>query len=156
HDLRSRCLLFESALRSGNEATMRARQDEIHQLEGEEGTFWRYAEAARLLYRAGKGDRAGLEQARQQVQAITRRRPDWPRLALLEAHLHEAEGRSREAADACARAVRLGDRRPDVLRRLARLLSEQQRFDDLDELLRKMPFEEVVANGLGPLASLIW
>jgi predicted Zn-dependent protease len=110
---------------------------DVRRLEGEEGTWWRYGEAGRLLLLARRGDAGGLTRARELVADLERRRPGWPRAALLVGCLHELGGESSAAAEAYLRAFRGGGRRPGLAENLVRLLAEQGRLDDADEVIRR-------------------
>jgi cellulose synthase operon protein C len=68
---------------------------------------------------------------------MTEPRPGWARVPALEARLEEAEGRPERALAAYLRAIALGDRRPEVIRRAAQLLTERGRRAEAAEVLRK-------------------
>ncbi len=53
-DLASRRTLLELALEGGDETLLAEVTADVRRLEGEEGTWWRYGEAARLLLRAAR------------------------------------------------------------------------------------------------------
>jgi tetratricopeptide (TPR) repeat protein len=136
-DLPSRLALLDLALQSGDEALLARITADVRRLEGDEGTGWRYGEAARLLLKARNGDAQAAEQARLRVADLVRRRPDWPRGALLQAYLHEQDGALTEAANAYSRAFRGGERRPGLGEHLTALLVEQGRLDEADEVVRQ-------------------
>jgi tetratricopeptide (TPR) repeat protein len=135
-DLPSRLALLDLSLQIGDETLLAGMVADIRRLEGEEGTWWRYGEATRLLMGARRGNGHRRDEARALVADILRRRPDWSRGAVLEAYLRELDGEPAPAADAYLRAFRGGERRPEVVERLVRLLSEQGRLDETDEVIR--------------------
>jgi tetratricopeptide (TPR) repeat protein len=91
--LRARLLLVEVSLSAGNDRSARAAIADLRRVEGEAGTCWRYAEAARLLAAAERGNRGGLEPARALLAEVARKRPGWSRVPALRARIESAEGR---------------------------------------------------------------
>jgi tetratricopeptide (TPR) repeat protein len=150
-----RILLFDLALRAGNDAKMQQQIGQIHDIEGQEGALWRYAEAARLVRLAEKGDKAGLPRAKQRLVEVGKRRPFWSRVSLLQATIQEVEGDSEEAIKDYQEAVRQGDRQPQVIRRLVQLLYERRRFVEADEVLRSLPEQTPISGDLVRLAAEI-
>ncbi len=136
-DLMSCLPLLDLALQGGDETLLDAVTASVRRLEGEEGTWWRYGEAARRLLKGRNGDAKEREAARVLVKDLVRRRPDWPRGALLQAYVHELDGDPSSAADAYLRAFRGGERQPGLAERLAGLLTEQGRLDDGAEVIRQ-------------------
>lgn len=143
-ELASRLALLDLAVLGSEENLLAQVTTDLRRLEGEDGIWWRYAEATRLVLKAERGatdDRrdAGplIERARARVADLVRRRPDWPRGALLEASLHELEGEPVAAAKAYLRGFGGGERFPGLTERLAGLLVEQGRLDEADEVIRR-------------------
>ena len=91
--LRARLLLVEVSLSAGNDRSARAAIADLRRVEGEAGTSWRYAEAARLLAAAERGNRGSLEPARALLAEVARQRPGWSRVPALRARIETAEGR---------------------------------------------------------------
>ncbi|HTU19758.1 MAG TPA: tetratricopeptide repeat protein, partial [Gemmataceae bacterium] len=143
----------------GGDATLLARlTEELRRLEGEEGTWWRYAEAARLLLSAQRGEqdaKATVERTRVLVKDLVRLRPSWPRAALLEASLHELEGEPAEAANAYLRAFRGGEGLPGLVERMTGLLVEQGRLDEADEVIRRFAEQTPPSADLARLGAEI-
>lgn len=153
HDLRSRVLLIDLALRSGKEADLDRLLPEVRRIEGEDGAQWRLGEAARLILRARQGARHDLPRARAYLTEAARRRPEWARIPLAEAAVDELEGNAERAIQDYQRAQELGDRQPAVARRLAQLLYERRRYGEADRALRgqeevsRLAAEVALANG---------
>lgn len=152
-NLRLRRLLLYRALDSDNEAAVRRLLGEIRSLEGEEGTLWRYGEAALLVRRARAGDRGGLDKARRYLVELASRRPAWPAVPLLEAEVAELEGNTERATDHYRRALSLGERQPEVIQRLVRLLYQQHLYVEAGEVLGKLRGEAPLLGNLGRLAA---
>ena len=108
-----------------------------------------YGRAARLVARGG------LAEAKTLLDELARRRPDWSRVALLQARLAERDGDSAAALDACRRAFDLGERRPDVARTLVRLLSERGRWEEADQVMRRLQEQTVIGGALARQAAEI-
>jgi pentatricopeptide repeat protein len=137
-DLRSRVLVLEAALHTGNDETIRAVVADLRRLEGEDGTWWRYGEAARLAAGARKGDAKRLEQARQMLAKVERQRPTWSRVPLLQAYLDEQEGNTRKAIAGYLRAIDLGERQPAMVQKVVGLLARAGRFLEADRIIRTL------------------
>lgn len=159
-DLPSRLVLLDLAVQGGDDVLLARIAEDLRRLEGEEGTWWRYGEAVLLLWKAqrsGSRDPGGadspLEPARVRVVDLVRRRPDWPRGALLEASLHEMDGEPTKAADAYLRAFRGGERFPGLAERLVNLLVEQGRLDEADEAIHQMEQQARLSASLARLGA---
>jgi cellulose synthase operon protein C len=138
HDLGTRMQLFDLALRAEDADALERLAGEMRRIEGDGGSYWRYARAV-CLYRQGKhGDRVALGAARRELAEAAARRPGWSRLALLEANLDEAAGEPRRALDGYLRAIELGDRQPAVVRRAVQLLYAHGRGPQADQLIEKV------------------
>ena len=128
---------------------------DIQRIEGEDGTWWRYAEAARLIALAGKGKREGLDQAGAYLAEVAKRRRDWSRVPLAEGQIQELLGHPDAALEKYQQAFELGDRQPVVIQRLVRLLFERQRFQEADRVIRGLQEESALPEGLSQLAPEI-
>ena len=154
-DLPSQRALLDLALRGGEETLLAQVVADLRRLEGEEGVWWRYGEAARLLLRVQRGERNRLDEARALAADIKHRRPDWSRGALLEAYVCELEGNPAEAADAYLRAFRGGEQPPGMAERLTRLLMEHGRLDEADDVIRKVQRQTALSVELARLGAEI-
>ncbi len=154
-DLPSRLTLLDLALRGGEERLLAQVVADLRQLEGEEGIWWRYGEAARLILRVQRGERSCLDEARALVADIKHRRPDWPRGALLEAYVCELEGTPAAAMDAYLLAFRGGEQPPGMAERLVRLLMEHGRLDEADDVIRKVQRQTALSVELARLGAEI-
>jgi tetratricopeptide (TPR) repeat protein len=152
-DLAARVRLLEVALHGGGDALVGRLTADVRRLEGEEGTWWRYGEAARLVGRARRGDRAALTAAAALAQELASRRPEWARVPLLRACVAELAADVPRAIDEYRRAFDLGERQPSVAGRLARLLAERGRDAEADDVLRRQEQAEPLRGGLARLAA---
>src|SRR5262249_652140 len=108
-DVRLRLLLFDLAMRRGDEETVKRLIAELQGLEGEEGLLWRYGEACRLLIHARKGDKQVLPEARKLLAKVAAQRPNWAPVVLNEADIDELEGQPDRALEHYLRALDLGE-----------------------------------------------
>jgi tetratricopeptide (TPR) repeat protein len=162
NNLGIRLVLFDLALLAKSDAEIERELSEIRGIEGENGTFWRYAEAARRIQKARPKDneeltdsgRRALREARQYLVAAGSRRTSWSRIPALEAEIDELEGRTSAAIDKYQQALNLGERRPAIVRRAVQLLFEQKRFDEANAAVSKLLDREntLLSAGLGKLA----
>jgi tetratricopeptide (TPR) repeat protein len=110
---------------------------DLRGLEGDDGTWWRFAEAARLL-NIGRADaRSGLDEARGLLAVVIRRRPGWSAPLVLDGMIYEREGNTDGAIGRYQQALDLGDRRPDLVRRLVGLYFRNRRFADAQAVMNR-------------------
>lgn len=160
-DLRSRLLLFDTALRAGSRTSQSAIEApwsderrlaimkdvlaEILNIEGK-GPLWHYGTAVELRILAeqmkAKGDEKQrqkyYQEARQHLTDAANARPAWSRVPLLLADINIAQGDDKAAIDSYLRAIDLGENNPSVLSRTVILLYQRRRFQQADELIRRL------------------
>src|SRR5262249_31060179 len=69
-DLRVQFLRFDLALQADDDSVLQQALNEIHRIEGGQGTFWRYGEALRLIRSANQGQKANLAKAHALLDAV--------------------------------------------------------------------------------------
>lgn len=121
--------------------------------EGDDGTLWRHAEAARCVRFTAADDRPATAAARERLAEAARLRPNWALLPLLDAELCEREGNFDGAIDKYRQAVALGQREPHVIRRVVLLLHERHRYAEAQDMLPHLQEETPLAGDLGRLAA---
>jgi len=152
-DLRIRLRLFDLARAANDDEAAQALQKEIRTIEGEEGSLWRFAEAARLAGQAWKGDRTGLDQARRRLGEVAKIRTNWSRVPLLKAEMDDLEGNQDEALENYQRALDLGEQAPQGITRAVQLLTARRRFDEAKQLLNRVQERAAVPAGIDRLAA---
>jgi tetratricopeptide (TPR) repeat protein len=157
NSLHVRFLLFDLALRAGDDSAMRRVISQIRTIEGAGGTLWRYGEAARLVRQAqdGRKDQPTLDRARALLAEVAGRRPAWSRVPLLEATLAELEGDTEGAIKGYQAAIDRGERELTIVRRAVQLLYERQRYVEADQIIRKLPVQAPISGDLVKLAAEI-
>ncbi|HTI50379.1 MAG TPA: tetratricopeptide repeat protein, partial [Planctomycetaceae bacterium] len=150
-DLRSRLLLFDTALRATQWTTekrlsiMKDVLEEILGIEGK-GPLWHYGTAVELRIMAEQAKSNGDEKqrlkyyqdARQHLTDAGNARPAWSRVPLLVAEINMAQGDDKAAIDSYLKAIDLGESNPSVLSRTVILLYQRRRFQQADELIRRL------------------
>jgi cellulose synthase operon protein C len=121
--------------------------------EGEDGTLWRYTLAARQARFAAADDGPALAAARERLAEAARLRPNWALLPLVDAELCERAGNFDGAIDKYRQAVTLGQREPQVIRRVVQLLYERHRYAEAQDMLRHLQEETPLGGDLGRLAA---
>jgi tetratricopeptide (TPR) repeat protein len=142
-DLRCRLLLIEIALVTGRESLARQLLPDIRRLEGEAGTWHRYAEAVCLTLR---GDSASRAEARRALAELTRVRPNWSRALLLEARLDEIDGESSRALNGRLKAIELGELKPELVLQVSKGLAKEGRFLEADEIIRRLQQQATLSH----------
>jgi tetratricopeptide (TPR) repeat protein len=150
-DLSVRAMLLDVLLARPDPERLKAVVEELRGLEGDEGTLWRFAEAARLVSTTGAGaDERG--KARNLLAEVTRRRPGWAAPLALAGLLEQQDGNLDAAATRLQQAVDLGERRPEVVRRLVGLYLRGRRYAEAQAVVNRLQGAEVVGV-LGRLAA---
>ncbi len=137
-DLPSRALLLQLLLQDQRQADAAALLAQLQRIEGDDGVLWRAGEAAISIAKARAGDRAQLEHARQRLAEIAQRRSDWATTELLTGALEELEGHTEQAMQTYLKAINLGERQPALVLRVAKWLTEHQRYADASLILRQL------------------
>ncbi len=150
-DLGVRLRLFDVALESGQDDVVRRLLGEIRTIEGEDGVWRRYGAAALRIARATRGEKEDLDQASKDLAEVAERRPGWSRVLVAEAEICDLQKRPEDALEKYQQAVNLGERRSAVVRRLVDLLNEQQRYVDVDRVIRDVQQGLSLPEGLDRL-----
>ena len=146
--------LFNLAIEAADPADALGLVNEMGKVEGEEGAYWRFAvRRSRLTRFAAATARPG-----NQVMTISaifeagvqlaEKRPDWWGAPLLQAEIAELEGHDDEIVAAYQRVIDLGNFQPVIVRRLIGILSNQERFDDIDALITRLRERGIAAQDL--------
>src|SRR5207237_4880089 len=98
---------------------------------------------------APPADRSWLSDARTRATEAARSRPDWGLPVLLLAELDERQGDADSAATRYRTAVELGERSPGTVRRAVQMLQSRRRFDEAQDLLRKLQYAGIDDAELG-------
>ncbi len=152
-DLGIRQRLFALALAAEDDAACKATLAEVRKMEGEEGALWRFAEAARLVALAHRGDRSGLAQARRRLTEVARIRSAWSRVPLLSAQIDDLEGNVDTALDSYHRAIEMGEQSPQAVYRTVQLLIARRRIDEAKQILDRMQERVNASADLSRLAT---
>lgn len=111
--------------------------DEIRALEGESGLRWRAHQAAVWL-NAGDAWRTQQREIVQLLDYCLRANPGWEAPVMLLAELHERNGAPEEMEEIYRRTLAANPAATDIADRLLRLLEQQRRFADAQELLDRV------------------
>jgi tetratricopeptide (TPR) repeat protein len=142
-DARVRLLLLNQAMQSKDDAGVRDALEQIHKIEGEQGTLWRYADAVRHIWLKKQGKDSNLDEARVLLDQVLKSRPDWPAALLALAELEDLRGDHPQAAELYRKAFAGSRRNPLVLNQL--MDSGNQRPEQVEQnLLRAVELAEDV------------
>ena len=133
-NFRVRLSLFDLAIEAGDQDDAATLVTEVRKIEGDKGTFWRFAQAALLIDKVRRGVSHDLEEARVLAAEVSERRPDWWAGPTLNGELAELAGSPDLAIEHYLRAVELGNVQPSFARRLVGLLNQRNRFDEIDRV----------------------
>ncbi|WP_165066903.1 tetratricopeptide repeat protein [Paludisphaera rhizosphaerae] len=155
YDLGSRLILFDLATRDRDAAAMGGLIDELRRIEGDGGVHWRLAEALRLiaLVETHQDEAESTLRARTLLAEVAVVRPNWSGAALAQARLDELRGDADLAAKGYLKAIELGDRRPDSIRRAVQLLMSRQRYVEAAQLLQQAQGQTPLSGDLQRLAA---
>ncbi|OAI45253.1 hypothetical protein AYO44_12965 [Planctomycetaceae bacterium SCGC AG-212-F19] len=154
-NLNLRVIQLDIAQLTNNPARFAELQAELRQLEGDGGHLWRFAEAAGRLRLAAQGkDRdVNLAEALRLLDDVAKRRASWNRVPALRGEIRELQGQKDQALEDYLQAMKLGDTRPDTLRRAVFLLYGRQRYAEANELLQTMGKRHAFGDDVSRLAS---
>jgi tetratricopeptide (TPR) repeat protein len=153
-DLRLRLLLFDLALKDGDEAKMEKALEDIRKVEQSSGAYYRYGQALRLIWRVknNKIDKAeGVAKARAELDRVLTQRPSWPPVFLARAELAELNGNPQQAIKDLQTARQNGEDGLPVLRRLITLLTENNREAEADLEMHKLKQSILLEPDIGRL-----
>jgi tetratricopeptide (TPR) repeat protein len=147
HDenIRIKMSLFDLAHDAGDRVEMTSLTDELHKLEGDGGTAWKFARATLLIDDVRLGgspsQRAlkNLEDAHSLATQIVESSPQLWYGPVLLAEIAELSGLNDKAVDLYIRAIELGNDQPAIALRLINLLSQghyDREIASISEILR--------------------
>ena len=162
--------LLDLAFRAKNTEDIENQIKEIKQIDGADGPTGRFQEIRYTLWQAentadpdqkSPGEQKALRSsARLMINDLSSRRPDWPQIPLALAMLDEQElaqtnldpaDRKRkvdEAANHYLRAIELGQRNLQIIRRATDLLYEAGRPTEVTQLWNQLPTETLFRGNL--------
>ncbi|MBX3441579.1 MAG: tetratricopeptide repeat protein [Planctomyces sp.] len=111
----------------------------LRALEGDAGGHWRLCEAGLIALDRVQGRPADLRRALALLDESAERMSGSPRLALARAELHALLGDLDAAIRSYRRAIELGERRPEALRRCIGLMLEADQASEARHLLDALP-----------------
>ncbi len=137
-DMRARMQILELALVQTDDSKARAALVQIKKIEGDAGVDGSFGEALRIIRVERPTSRETQERARHLLTVAAAQRPNWHPIVQARAELDELQGRPDQAIANYRRAIDLGSRDPRAAKQLLVLLSQAQRFDEVEEVLSRM------------------
>ena len=144
--------LAELALDDGDLQAAQRWEQRLQEMEGPDGTYWRYVRARRLLHGLSRTRDPRFQEAEQLQGELLQRRPSWPTVHTLQGSLAEVRGQTEQAIEAYQTAIRQGEQRLSVYERLVSLLYRQGRFAEADDCLARLSEQIPASESLSPLA----
>ncbi len=127
--------LCEQALGKNDFAAAERWENRLRDLEGPNGSQWRYYRAARLLATSQGTDGPPFVEAVELHRQLLTQRPAWPATFVVGAMIAERRQSLDEALAAYKRAIELGLQRVAVYERLVALLYRMQRYEEVDQYM---------------------
>jgi tetratricopeptide (TPR) repeat protein len=150
--------LFALALQIADREEAEHLIDDMRKLEGEKGTYWRFARAYDLLDQARRGvgkDRTDrLDVPRVVAAELAAQRPDWWGSSVLRAEIAELEGHVDEAIRNYTLAIELGNSQPTLARRLVSLLGQAKDRSQIERVINLLSNRGVAVADLRISAAL--
>jgi tetratricopeptide (TPR) repeat protein len=162
--LRSRLFLFDFYLRTGNPDGMAKTVAIIKEIEGIDGLFGHYTKAQLLIFRAGtranqfaskksqftptevKLTAEEMKEARDHLEAVAKKRPNWSRVPVSLATIAEMEGKTELAIKHLRKAFELGNRQLPVIKALVVKLGEKHQYEEVNKILSKLADVEPIID----------
>jgi predicted Zn-dependent protease len=159
-EINAQFVSFDLALKAGDEPALLKALDAIRGIEGEDSGLACYGEASHLIWKAGrdktaKGRRDDLARASKLLTRAATQRPGWARIPLAEAKIAELGGNTGGALEQYLRAVDLGERDLDVVRRALELLFKARRYADAGRILATLQDVSAMSQDLQRYAAEI-
>jgi len=156
-DLHSRQKLVDIALADNQLPEARRLLDDIRKIEGENGIFYLYGKAALAVQQAAVQpvNEAKLIEAKSYLLELDRRRPDWSRLPLLQGRIAELEADAETASNRYLEALERGERQPEFVLKLLRMLCEHGRYVAAETTLRGLEEQMPLSPQLSRLGAEI-
>ena len=147
--------LNELALEKADLADAEVWEKRLQDLEGPDGSLWKFAKARRLLAMAKDSAAAEYQQAKQLQAEIQTAAPSSPDTYLLRREIAEHAAAWDRAVEAYETAIGLGERRVAVYERLIRLLYDARRFAEAESYLAGLGEEGTSSEGLSVLEMAV-
>lgn len=148
-NLQSLAQLADLNLAADNLAELDQTIQQIKQVEGEQGTLWKFFEARKLLQTIdAKSTNDQLRAVRQLQRDIEVARPWWPGGGMLRGLIAEHQKLNGDAIDAYVALIHSGFHRPEVYEHLVRLLYQEQRYSEAVYFLRYLNRNEASHTAL--------
>lgn len=139
-----RYLLFEEGMKLKDDAVMDKALAEVEQMAGQTAQ-WLYSQAVRQLERGrGKKDaNAIFDQGLSYLAKAHKLRPTWSRIPLLTGEFYYRQGKWNEALKNFQEAIDAGERDPAAIQKAVRILFQQQRYADANQLLQRLEGQQL-------------
>lgn len=145
NNVQVRYLILERALSAQDKDAIEKALADVRRVAGE-GAYWFYG-LAMLQYLQAKDSSDSavvLQQALDNIAKAREYREDWSRLPLAEAAIYDRLGKTDSAIQSYREAVSLGERNPNLIRRMVQIYIQSKQYSDADQLLRKIEDEQKV------------
>jgi cellulose synthase operon protein C len=138
-DLRLRLVLFDLAVKSGDDARIQAALDAIGTAEAGSGPYFLFARALRDLWLVRERKQPEkLASAMALLAQVDQSRPQWSRLLLARADAEELAGDPEAAIVDLRKAVEFGEDGPEAIQRLVSLLTQRKRYDEAEAAMGQL------------------
>lgn len=107
----------------------------LREKEGDEGFRWRLAAVNRLFIKLQGREKHELPEARKLVDELTRLRPGWFHTQTIQGKLSELSGMTDQAIELYKRAIEMGERDPEIVKKTVQSLALRRRPEDARHLL---------------------
>ncbi|MFO0813511.1 MAG: tetratricopeptide repeat protein [Gemmatales bacterium] len=107
----------------------------MREKEGNEGYRWRLAAINRLFTKLRGGERQVMIDARKLVDELTNLRPAWFHTQTVQGQLAELNGLIDQSLDSYKRAIEMGERNPEVVKKTVQMLTVRRRPEEAQQIL---------------------
>lgn len=107
----------------------------MREKEGNEGYRWRLAAINRLFKKLRGGERQVMIDARKLVDELTNLRPSWFHTQTVQGQLAELNGLIDQSLDSYKRAIEMGERNPEVVKKTVQMLTARRRPEEAQQVL---------------------
>jgi cellulose synthase operon protein C len=138
NNLEIQFMRVDQAANSQDQAAVEEVLKDVEKIEGQ-GPLWLFGNARLLALRAQTENNPSLlDEALQNLQQASEKRPSWSRVPLFMATIYDLQKKSDLALQFYKNSIDMGDPNPVAVRRSVQLLFQKQRYKDADNLLQQV------------------
>lgn len=150
--------MFDEAKRGDDPKELQLAVDRIEKITTRNDDTWQMAEAGRIVWMVTRklAPPEDLDRAREFVQSIRSRRPEWLPAIIEESSIYRLSGRGDAALESLKAAHQLQPTNAQIIRLIAQSYKDQGQTDEANQWMARLPMAMRSANDNRASLSLLW